>query len=151
MPPKIHNFCARKLDINKLQDRSLIQGLLRTRLPITTKFGAVNYSHIFLWHAVYFWSGFLWYIEEKNIIIVCYVQDNTMHIYDIVHNKPFSAREILSCITNQNIDKIYFYFTPELLDVLAKPEKIYTDSPLFVKGYFPFEKKYSKFPITGQA
>jgi len=148
---KKQNLNARKLDMNKLEDQELLQNLLRTRLPITTKFGATDYSHIFLWHSVYFWKDFLWYIAEKNIIIVGYIHKNSMHIYDIVHNTPFSAKEIMPCIAMQQINKIFFYFTPELLDISTKPEKIYTDSPLFVKGYFPLDKVYFKFPITGQA
>ncbi|MCI5188833.1 MAG: GNAT family N-acetyltransferase [Candidatus Electrothrix sp. AS4_5] len=142
---------ARKLDMQKLEDQELLKNMLRTRLPITTRFGATDYSHIFLWHSIYFWRDFLWYIPEKNIVILGYEYKGILHIYDILYKNHFSAKETLPYIKGFNFHKILFYFTPENIDIPNKPEKIYTDSPLFIKGDFSVDNIHFKFPITGQA
>lgn len=146
-------FHARKLDMKSLEDQGLLQNVLRDRLPITTKFGATDYSPILLWHSIYFWRDFLWYIEEKNIIIFGYIYNSVWHIYDILCDTYFSSKEILPYIGigEMRFNKILFYFTPDHLDIPAKPEKVYTDSPLFFRGDFHFKNVCFKFPITGQA
>jgi predicted N-acetyltransferase YhbS len=144
-------FSARKLNINNKSDFVLIKELLNNRRMLTKIFGAKEFDFITFWHMIYVFSENIFYLEEEDIIVIYMVEQDQLHIWDIIFSKIFDISLILQkLIADNNIESIYFYFPPD--QVKFNYDEIIEDknSMLFVRGYFPLKGTQFKLPTTAQ-
>ena len=140
-------FKARKLEVATIADRKLIESLVKERIPVTEVFGATDYWHILLFYLPHY---SVWYLEHEHILVIATVEGNGLHVYDIISRQPFSFRQILPFVVEKPIATVYFYFTPDKIDLPTLPSHLYTESPLFVRGEFPLKGQPFKFPLLAQ-
>lgn len=144
-------YSARKLNINLKSDFEIITGLLYSRLDITRLFGARNYVPITMWHIINIFPDKLHYLEDDQIIFITSEDKERMHIRDIIFKKPFDFPSAVSRVKkSDDIKYIYYYFSPDQLNYRYDTVQSCPDSPLFVRGSFPFGDRYFKYPETAQ-
>jgi hypothetical protein len=144
-------FSARKLDIKSESDFDLIKKSLTKRSIITRLFGASGYDFITMWHIINLYPDNVFYLEEEDIIIVAAQRNSELHIIDIIYNRPFNMPDVISkIIISDDLETIYYYFSPDQLNIKYDQIIVDTDSPLFVKGDFPIGGRQFKFPATAQ-
>ncbi len=144
------DFQARKLKIQDVADMDIIRRLAANRQPLTGLFGARDYGHIFLWHALYILPEDLWYLADDDILIAACQEGDRLAIYDILSDHPFSFNAIISKIVRPETQHIDLYFSPDYLDMAFTEKEIYSESPLFLRGNFPPEGEQLKFPALAQ-
>jgi GNAT superfamily N-acetyltransferase len=138
---------ARKLNVATIADRKLIENLVEERMPVTEVFGALDYWHILLFYLPHY---SLWYLEQEHVLVIATIEEGSLHVYDIISKQAFSFRQILPFIVEKPVSTVYFYFTPDKIDLPALPSHPYSESPLFVRGEFPLKGQPFKFPLLAQ-
>lgn len=94
----------------------------------------------------------VYYIEELNVILIFKIENNVLHLYEVISEKRLLFEELIAFIPG-TFNEISFYFIPDFDDINAriKPKKQGVDDVLFVKmnkSLFPNE---ILFPITTHA
>ncbi len=143
-------YGAHKLSIYQPKDHDLLADFLAKRLPLTKVFGADDYQHIFWWHCIYFYDDCIYYVPELDVVVICEIEAEKLHIYDILFKTSFSFSTLVPKIITNEVQSIVFHFTPELLDVKSDGCVEYKESPLFVKGDFLPRGTKFKFPVLAQ-
>jgi hypothetical protein len=145
------NFSARKLNLRKKSDRDIINRYLSNRHPLTTIFGALDYSFITYWHLINIFPENLLLLDDEGIILITSEEQNELHIWDVIYTKPFDLVSAVSkIIKNQNIKSIIYHFPPDQLSYEYDDIITDNDSYLFVRGDFDLKMKHFKFPVTAQ-
>ena len=145
------DISARKLDMGSDQDFRLALEMLSRRTPISKLFGALDYDFITIWHILNLHPNHLYFLEKEGIIIIASERDNQIHIWDVIYDKPIEIQKALpKIIKSADIKSINFYFSPDLLGFDFDDTTVDSESPLFVKGTFPIDRRKFKFPSTAQ-
>ena len=144
-------FNSRKLNIDDFKDRELIVKTLAERCAITKLFGAEDYSSITMWHLLNLYPENMYYLDEEEVIIIAYENENELHIHDIISNDIVDINSVLpKVINNKELKAIYYYFSPDELNYPYNSTFITDDSPFFTRGKFLPEGTKFKFPSTAQ-
>jgi predicted N-acetyltransferase YhbS len=125
----------RVLNTADRQDVELLHRLLETRSPVSQIVGIVNEKPVFCFNEG---SRILHYAEDLDLIACMNIENNTLHLFDIVATQIPSLKEILSRIPDI-IAEVVIYFSPDLLDldsIQAFPYQL-EDTVLMVRGEFP--------------
>lgn len=151
---KLHqpNYSAKKINIHSPKDMELLKTSFQKRIVLTKLFGAVDFEFAFFWHIFNTFPNDIFYVEEKDVIVIATFANNCLHLFDVIFNKPISDINLLipKIVNNKNIKSVYYYFPPEQLGFEYDEVKTYEDSPLFIRGEFALKDKYFKFPVTAQ-
>ena len=144
-------YSTRKLNLNSIVDLKIIEELLNKRQMLTSIFGATDFQFITMWHLIYGFPENIFYLEDEDIIIIYTINNNQMHIWDIIYSKKFDFSKVFpKFIAGNSVNSIYYYFPPDKVnfnyDEVIEDKK----SIFFIKGNFPLKGKYFKFPITAQ-
>lgn len=145
-------YSARKLDIHKDSDLSIIKNSIKERLVLTKLFGATEYDFITHWHLLNVFPDNLFYVEDDGVILISKEEKDQLHIWDVIYTKPFNLSSAVSkIIRNEELKSILYYFPPDQL--LFNYDEVIPDkeSFLFVKGDFKLKDRNFKFPITAQS
>ena len=145
------NFSARQLNIENETDLELVKNLLKKRLPITRLFCAVDFGFITMWHIFNFYSKSLLYLDLENVIFIVTEEDDQLHLWDVIYDKPFDFYPVISKVIKSNsLKSINYYFSPDQLNFEFDETVPYIDSPLFIMGDFKLQGENFKFPATAQ-
>lgn len=124
----------RVLNVTNQQDLELLHRLLEKRSPVSHVLGVVNEKPVFCFNEG---SRNLHYAEDLDLIICMNIENNTLHLFDVVATPIPSLKAILSRIPHI-VDEVFIYFSPDLLDVettVAFPYQL-EDTALMVRGEF---------------
>ena len=142
----------RKLEVYREEDWRVLQRLSTSRIPLTHTFGSTNDGLLLLWHALYSVPHCLWYVEEKDALIVGEVLGKTLQVYDVVQTQPGSFSDLIPYLGLSEMEGICFWFTPDQLDIKTNMGKHdVKESPLFVKGSFSLPSRTFKYPSLGHS
>ncbi|BCL37924.1 GNAT family N-acetyltransferase [Nostoc sp. MS1] len=138
----------RILDFSDSQDIALLHRLLETRAPVSHVVGVVNEKAVFF---VNEGSRTLYYAEDLDLIACMEIDNNQLHIFDLVATKICSLKEILVRIP-QLIEEVKIYFSPDLLEidnVQTFPYQL-EDTVLMIRGKFAAEGEKFTLPRSGR-
>ena len=129
----IGSECLRRLLDAKLQHSSIVDA-------------RGNHS-IYWFHLMYNYSKNLYYIEDKDIVLIVKYQGECAIIVDVLSTYTINFDEIIGYILKNDTKKVYFHFTPDWLvgDYEAAPNE---DDIMYVLGEFPDDIADFKFPVT---
>lgn len=147
------DFSATRLDVNNKQDWEVITHFTAHRKPLTQIFGVSGEENILNWSLLYSFNQNIYYLRDKQLIIVAEELEGVLNIYDILSLQPLETLvfwDILPCISYEGVHTIEFQFTPEKLKVETQAVAADKESPLFIKGAFKVEGKPFKFPVMAQ-
>ncbi|SDN15554.1 GNAT family N-acetyltransferase [Bacillus sp. OK048] len=143
---------VRKLDGRKPDDLAFINNLAARRHPISRIFGTTSTEELLMFYCVMVFSQDLYYLEEEQALVIYQIDENVLHLYDLVSMEKVKVLDILSKISNENINQIVFHFTPDENELELEKQSYHSDTVLFVKNItravLPLEFKH---PITSQA
>lgn len=124
----------RLLDFSDTQDIALLHRLLETRAPVSHVVGVVNEKAVFF---VNEGSRSLYYAEDLDLIACIEIENNQLHIFDLVSTQISSLQEILARIP-QPIEEVIIYFSPDRLNIDHLEILPYQleDTLLMVRGKF---------------
>ncbi|QLE59465.1 GNAT family N-acetyltransferase [Nostoc sp. TCL26-01] len=103
----------RILDFSDSKDVTLLHRLLETRAPVSHIVGVVNEKPVF---CVNEGSRSLYYAEDLDLIASINIEENQLHIFDLVSTKTYHLSDILARVS-QPINEVIIYFSPDLLNV----------------------------------
>ncbi|MFW9842891.1 MAG: GNAT family N-acetyltransferase, partial [Candidatus Thorarchaeota archaeon] len=142
---------SRRLNIHDTSDVALVADLLRRRLPITQRFGAVDYDHITWWHILNIYPDNLYYVEEEEVLFIITERAGTLHIHDVIHAAPTNLISVLpEIIPRKELHGVVYEFPPDELRYAYDRTETCSGSPLFIRGHFPLRHGTFKFPVTAQ-
>lgn len=76
-----------------------------------------NNKDFYWYHLLYGAGNHVYYIKEKDIIFIATYKNDEIHIYDILSENKVEFEDIKEYILKANTKKVWFYFTPDCLDV----------------------------------
>ncbi|WP_346934792.1 GNAT family N-acetyltransferase [Clostridium sp.] len=100
-----------KLDISNENHKELINILTANRFPTSKKLGAINDKWPLLVYCLYEFKDDLYYIPERDTIIILRREEETLHIYDIISNKLIDVDCLIESIFKEE-EKVQVHFIP---------------------------------------
>lgn len=146
--PTSSTYSFRILDFANIKDYTLLHRLLETRIPVSNIVGVVKEKAVF---CVNEGSRPLYYAEDLDLIACMEIEDNRLHLFDLVTTQICSLKNILSKIP-QPIEELVIYFSPELLDVKDVQAFTHTfdETVLMVRGKFAAEGEKFMLPRSAR-
>lgn len=122
----------RKLDINNQADFDLVRRLFSIRKPISRVFGVDNAQYLSFFYWMHVFRDDFYYLEGLDAIVVYRIEEEEIHIYDVISQAELSFTDIIKKIASNDVKRAIFHFTPDFNDLEA--ERIpYEDDQFFVK------------------
>ncbi|MBE9006297.1 GNAT family N-acetyltransferase [Fortiea sp. LEGE XX443] len=138
----------RVLNIADHQDVELLHRLLERRSPVSHILGVVNEKPLFCFNEG---SRILYYAADLDLICCMNIENNQLHLFDVVATQIYPLTEILARIP-QLIAEVFIYFSPEMLDledIQAVPYQL-EDGVLMVRGEFAAEGQKFMLPRSAR-
>lgn len=147
----------RLIPITAPQDIPLFVRCFHNRIPNSNHLWTKDNGNITAFNALFatyptFWS--LYYSLSIDGLVSWLVEDKTLHLFDIIVHKIPTLDLILEHLP-QDIDEIYFYFSPDLLTKDAIAEPVLCDNKLvdfsghlMVHGNWPIVKPFMIPPLS---
>lgn len=141
----------RKLDVSIEEDLSILTKLASKRIPNSNSFGADKADHILTWYAVNVFPQNIYYLEDKEIIVIFDTEDEILNLYDVISKSEVDLDEIVNQFSDYEIKKVIFHFTPysKYIDEQEKIEDL--DDLIFIKGNIDDIPDYFRDSITAHA
>jgi predicted acetyltransferase len=89
----------RKLDGSKREDLAFIHKLATERNAVSNIFGTINSEELFMFYCLMVFPHHLYYLENEQALVIYQVEENVLHLYDVVCGNERKLKEILSRIT----------------------------------------------------
>jgi GNAT superfamily N-acetyltransferase len=109
---------VRKLDWANDADLKLLRRLIRERRPFSGVLDVDRAAGILAWHCLYGFAEHLYYFAEPDLVALCRVEEDALHLYDLIgREKPEQLQPLLKSLAPDGIRKVVFHFTPDFADV----------------------------------
>lgn len=141
----------RKLDVSIEEDLSILTKLASKRIPNSNSFGADKADHILTWYEVNVFPNNIYYLEDKEIIVIFDTEDEILNLYDVISKSEVNLDEIVNQLSDSEIKKVIFHFTPHSKYIGEQEKNEDLDDLLFVKGNIDDMAEYFRDPITSHA
>lgn len=142
-----------RLHGNRKEDLQFIYDFSKRNNNTIAIFDTVDTSELLMFYCMYVFPEDIYYIPQEDVLILCQKEENTLHVFKVISEKPYHIDQIISYIVDDHTNEVVLHFTPEdNLDAYSQVK--YEDSnTLFVKYNHPDMAlpKHFKHPITSQA
>lgn len=142
----------RKLNGNSSEDINFIFNFASNRVPVSHLFGTENSQELLMFYCINVFIYDIYYLEREDVIVIFKKEDKKIDIFDIISRTEINIDDILSNITDKDINKIVFHFTPDYKGLITKCDIFKGSDVLFVRtngnNHFPAQIKH---PLTSQA
>jgi ribosomal protein S18 acetylase RimI-like enzyme len=141
----------RKLNMDDLDDLSILKELGINRICNSRKFDVINGHEVMFWYCLNVFRDNVYYDENERIIVIFTVDGDKVNIHDIVLTEKKNFREIVGSLITNEINEVSFDFNIDADNIELRERAIDEDNNiLFVKGKFNKELKVIH-PITSHA
>lgn len=139
---------VRKLDVQNIQDKALINRLVSNTLPIS-KYSMINNPGLVMFYLISPSSDMIYYIEDKDLLAVVEYKEDELVLLDVFCEKEFDLDEVLCALMRKEECKITLAFTPR--DSGSYQCELWKEEglTLFIKGKNPIIK--GKLPTLSHA
>ncbi|QFG00938.1 GNAT family N-acetyltransferase [Psychrobacillus glaciei] len=142
----------RRLNIESAMDLQLLEGFATERIPVSTFLEVKNNKHLLMFYFILVFSEAIYYIEEKDVIVLFKHEGSHLHLFDIVSKKRVEIDTILSHIISIETEIINFHFTPDDNDKKFNTAFITdSDDTLFVRPLIKDVTEHFLFPLTSHS
>lgn len=143
----------RKLNGANKADLTLIYELVSKRRPVSRTFGTMGTEELFMFYSIMVFPHDLYYLEEEEALVIYQIEENVLHLYDVVSSKEINELEIIMNIAEPNVHRVIFHYHLDNKEMQSIQQHHYHgDTVLFIKKQtnvqFPEGFKH---PITSQA
>ncbi len=129
---KISHNRPRKLEFNNKNDLSLVLRLSSARKPVSKIFGVENAQYLLLFYWMDVFRDDFYYLEGLDGIAVYRIEEEEIHIYDIISKTDLSFAGIIGRIASDKVKRAIFHFTPDFKDLETESIR-YEDDQFFVR------------------
>lgn len=102
-----------KLELENEEHKKVVKKIAKNRVPLSQKLCAIKDNWPLYIHCNYEFKEDLYYLKDKNIIVILRRNNNIINLYDILSEKNFELDEIVEEIIQYTDEKIRFEFIPE--------------------------------------
>lgn len=102
-----------KLELENEKHKKILEKISGNRVPLSQKLCAIKDKWPLYIHCNYEFKEDLYYLKDKNIIVILRRNNNIVTLYDILSEKNFDLDEIIEKIIQEDDEKIRFEFVPE--------------------------------------
>jgi predicted N-acetyltransferase YhbS len=148
---EVNKNMMRKLDSSSVDDLNIITKLASERIPNSNIFAAHKAEHVLTWYAVNVFPNNIYFLEDKDIIVIFDVEGEKLNLYDVISRSEVEIDEILDRIADCETKRVIFHFTPQPKDVGRQQKIEDLDDLLFIKGNVSDLPEYFRHPITAHA
>lgn len=103
----------RKLEISNQDDLNILLNLKRKSKPVSRILGTQKDEHILIFYCLNLLKDNIYYLEDKNTIVIYDVKGDTLNLFDIISSEDIDINIILNEILYSDIKKVVFHFTPD--------------------------------------
>jgi GNAT superfamily N-acetyltransferase len=144
-------FKFRKLDMNNLDDISILRKVGVNRIHNSSKFDVINGYEVMFWYCLNVFRDNIFYDENEKIIVIYTVAGNKLNIHDIVLTEKKNYKEIVGSIVTDEVKEVSFNFNMDVDNLEIKERAVDEDNNiLFIKGKYSKDLKIIH-PITSHA
>jgi GNAT superfamily N-acetyltransferase len=124
----------RRVALDQVGDRRLLDRLLDERAQVSRRLGVVRERSVFLFTQA---REPMWYAEDLDAILCLEIADGTLRLYDIVATRVPALEQVVDRI-DAPLNRVEVYFTPDQLGapLAAEPHVVDGDSWLLARGPF---------------
>lgn len=148
---KSHSNNIRKLDVTIKEDWDILIKMASERKTISKICGAISAIHILTWYGLNVFYNDIYFIEDKNIIVIYQKENKEIHLFDVISNNETCLSDFINTIADEEINKVHFHFTPDFKDIIPTKSSIDKVDTLFIKSVSVKIPSGIKFPIIAQA
>lgn len=112
MPSIKNEGKIRKLDLNNEVDLKLMVEMANKRVAQSDTIGIEDDAHLIMFYCHEWLADDLYYIEEKETILVLEEEDEVLHLYDVISKEVQEISEILELIDISKVEKVEIHFKP---------------------------------------
>ena len=142
---------TRLLDLGREDDLGLFVSLAQRRAPVSNTLGVHRQSWLVLFHAACVHANQILYIEPLDVIVLSRIDETELCLYDVIGAHVPSLRELYPFVGAPHVERVWYGFTPDRLEVEVSDTKPVADAQLSVRGAFPIENESFLFPKTSHA
>jgi len=129
-------------------DNNLILRCFREREPVSNIFWIEDRGEIAVFNLLSTAHFSLDYSSTLDGLIAYYLEGKTLHLLDVITKKVPPLDVIMDHFSEQ-IEEIYFYFSPDKFTHLATPEPyVYDGTHLMIHGQLPCAKPFMISPLS---
>lgn len=147
---KNSNKTIRKLDVENINDVSLLKLYAKERIPLSSVLDVKDNESLLMFYFLIAFPNSIYCIEDKDVIVLFEKEGEELHLFDVVSRSEIDVIEALSYITTSDIKRIIFHFIPDCQNL--KSEVIETeDDVLFIRPMIKFGTERPLFPLTSHS
>ncbi|WP_160687906.1 GNAT family N-acetyltransferase [Clostridium sp. C2-6-12] len=102
-----------KLELENEEHKKIVEKISKNRVPLSQKLCAIKDKWPLYIHCNYEFKEDLYYLKDKNVIVIFRRKNNIITLYDILSENNFDLDEIIEKIIQEDDEKIIFEFMPE--------------------------------------
>lgn len=141
-----------RLNMKNPTHYALVEELINRRDFSFYSMEIIHQNQLLLFQLLVELDDIIYYMKEEGIVVVFEVVDDSLHLYDIITNKPFNLQTILARIIPKPIKNIHFYFGVNDADLMILKKRVSTDEDvLFTKSALKEVPADLYFPLTSRA
>ncbi len=144
-------FKFRKLDMDNLDDVSILKDLGINRICNSSKFDVINGYEVMFWYCLNVFRDNIYYDESEKVIVIYAINRHVLNIRDIVLTEQKNYREIVESLVTDEVKEVSFDFNMDVNNIELKERVVdEDDNILFIKGKYSKELKIIH-PMTSHA
>lgn len=124
----------RRIDPNDDTQRAWLLDRVRRRRPVSQRFGILDGSEIFMYHALYRFADGIWHDESQDCFVVAVTSGPVLNLLDVVSDHEVDVRRILASLSVEGVDVVEVHFTPDRFDLETTAEVKESDDIFMVRG-----------------
>ncbi|MFT4412881.1 GNAT family N-acetyltransferase [Fredinandcohnia humi] len=146
------NKLGTKLNPLNSKDLKFIYEFVKRRVPVSSEFGITHGEDVFMFHAMYGFPDDIYYFAEENAIVIYQVQEDILHLFDVISDRLVSLQSLISKLAPSNVKKAVLHFTPNDNEYKVNPIPYEPSDVFFIRTKKDIQlPTYVKHPITSQA
>lgn len=108
------NMTIRKLNKDNYKDYKIIDRLTENRQPVSQALGVYKDKWPLMVYCLYMYRENLYYLEDKDVIVILNRENGVLHIFDVLSMEPISLDDTIEAIVLPSDKSVEFHFIPEL-------------------------------------
>jgi GNAT superfamily N-acetyltransferase len=145
-------FSMKRLDGTNQEDLAFIYNLVKNRKTISDKFATTSSEELLMFYCLMVFSQDLYYLEDENALVIFQIEEDCLHLYDVVSPLKINHHSILRKIATPECRKVVFHYHPDEKELNLNKIQFITNNVLFIKNLTNvLLPEGFKHPFTSQA
>lgn len=104
---------AYKVNLNNTEAKANMAQSIHSRAPLSQIYGDVALDWLVFWYCEHIFSDDIYYVKALDVYVICQLQDDVLHIFDIIGKEIPSLAELVPYLCASAVRHIQCYFSPD--------------------------------------